>query len=172
MARHNIELKARVPSLEDARAIAEQLGATRHALQHQRDTYFHCQNGRLKLREIDGETARLIWYSRPDLIEPKSSEYYLVPVDQPALLKQALAQSLGVRAVVEKSRLIYLYDNVRIHLDDVHKLGTFLEFEAVLDRQHDSVQGHKLVRHLQEQFGIQTSDLLTCSYGELVLGEE
>ena len=56
-----------------------------------------------------------------------------MPIAEPALLKAALTAALGVRRVVDKRREIFLADNVRIHLDDVAGLGTFLEFEAVLD---------------------------------------
>ena len=38
-----------------------------------------------------------------------------------------LAEALGVRSVVRKRREIYLYHNVRIHLDEVCDLGRFLE---------------------------------------------
>ena len=102
------------------------------ATQHQIDTYFHCRHGRLKLRQIDGLRAELVWYARPDEEGPKPSDYQLVPLQNPETLKAALAAALGVRAVVEKRREIFLYHSVRIHLDDVVGLGHFIEFEAVL----------------------------------------
>ena len=57
---------------------------------------------------------------------------------------------------------------LRIHLDEVRGLGTFLEFEAVLGSDHDAAEGQQLVHQLQERFGIQSSDLLNGSYGEMV----
>ena len=38
-----------------------------------------------------------------------------------------------MRAVVEKERRLLLWRNVRIHLDTVARLGTFVELEAVSD---------------------------------------
>ena len=39
---------------------------------------------------------------------------------------------LKVEAVVEKKRLLYMYDNTRIHLDEVKGLGKFLELETLV----------------------------------------
>jgi predicted adenylyl cyclase CyaB len=166
--RTNIELKARLASLETAREVASRLATERLEDQLQIDTYFHCKQGRLKLREIDRERAELIWYERPDQSEPKASNYCLVPVDDPAAAKQALVAALGVRQVVEKHREIYLYHNVRIHLDRVVNLGEFLEFEAVLGPDVSADEGNAQVAYLREQFGIASSDLATGSYADLI----
>ncbi len=42
------------------------------------------------------------------------------------------AAGLALRGEVRKRRELLMYHNVRIHLDDVQGLGTFLEFEAVV----------------------------------------
>ena len=59
--------------------------------------------------------------------------FRIVPVADAARLKELLARILGVHRVVRKTRQILLVDNVRIHLDEVEGLGTFLELEAVFD---------------------------------------
>jgi adenylate cyclase, class 2 len=165
-ARRNVELKARLGSLDQARSIAAQVATERLEDQHQVDTYFDCRQGRLKLREINGRRSELIWYDRPDQAEPKPCRYYRIPLPDPALVKQALEAALGIRAIVEKHREIYLAQNVRIHLDRVAGLGTFLEFEAVLDPETSVEQGRQQVEHLRQTFGIPPSDLLTGSYAD------
>ena len=130
----NIELKARLVDLDTARKVAGVISTKRLGPQHQIDTYFHCSHGRLKLRQIDGLRAELIWYNRADEADPKPSDYQLVPLSNPETLKAALAGALGVRAVVEKRREIFLYHAVRIHLDDVVGLGHFLEHRGRLGR--------------------------------------
>jgi len=40
--------------------------------------------------------------------------------------------ALGVRAVLEKRRVLYRYGDPRIHLDLVAELGAFVELETVL----------------------------------------
>ena len=43
----------------------------------------------------------------------------------------ALSETLGVDVVVEKRRHLLLWKTVRIHLDEVTGLGSFVELEAV-----------------------------------------
>jgi len=163
----NIELKARLADLDAAREIAESLATERLGVQHQIDTYFHCRNGRLKLRQIDNLRSELVWYARPDQEGPKPSDYRVVPVSNPETLKAALTAALGVRVVVDKRREIYLVDNVRIHLDEVAGLGTFLEFEAVLGPGADDAASHTQLARLQDEFGIARVNLLPGSYSDM-----
>jgi len=164
----NIELKARVSSLADLEPIARRMAGERHEVKEQLDTYFVVPHGRLKLREIDGRTAQLIAYSRADAASARPSDYVLVPIADAEGLKQALGASLGVRAAVRKRRKIYFYRNVRIHLDEVDGLGTFLEFEAVLDEHNDAAAGHTLLAELTRQFGLAAKDRVESSYVDLV----
>lgn len=165
----NIELKARLASLDAARQIAGSVADTRLPDQHQIDTYFHCREGRLKLREIRGERAELIAYRRPNASGAKASSYFVVPVEAPERFKEALTTTLGVRSRVEKVREIYLHRNVRIHLDRVTGLGEFLEFEAVLGEQDSEADAQQLVRSLRQRFQITADDLLESSYGEMIM---
>jgi len=144
MSRRNLELKLRVQDLATLREaclrLAEPVGVF-----GQSDTYFHAPHGRLKLRETtraDGvrdatPTATLIAYRRPDSGDVRASDYHLVPVADPALLKSALSQALGVRGEVRKRREVLMHHNVRIHLDEVEGLGTFVELEAVISDHPD-----------------------------------
>ncbi len=164
----NIELKARLSDFEAAHRIASTLATKRLGTQHQIDTYFHCSHGRLKLRQIDGLRSELIWYDRADQDCPKASDYQLVPLSNPETLKAALAAAWGIRTVVEKRREVFLYHNVRIHLDDVVGLGHFLEFEAVLGPDVDEHSGRAMVDSLMRHFAICPSNLLPNSYGEMI----
>ena len=95
----------------------------------------------------------------------------MAPAPEPELTKAALSAALGVSSVVIKRREVYLYQNVRIHLDDVQGLGTFLEFEAVLGQGVDEQVGYKQIRWLCQQFGIKDGDVLDGSYGDRELNE-
>ena len=164
----NIELKARVADLKAARQTAEQIATKRLGVQQQVDTYFHCPHGRLKLRQIDGLSAQLVWYARPSEQGPKASDYQLVPVSNPETLKAALGAALGVRGVVRKRREVFLWENVRIHLDEVKGLGSFLELEAVLGPQVDDAAGRAQLEQLVGTFAIDAADLLPGSYGDMI----
>jgi len=130
-AHRNLELKAVDPDPAATRAAALAHGAEPAGRLRQRDTYFHAVQGRLKLREIEGETAELIAYGRADRSGPTVSTYRIVPVFDPDALAAALDDALGTRVIVEKERTLLLWRNVRIHLDRVAHLGTFVELEAV-----------------------------------------
>jgi adenylate cyclase class 2 len=167
-ARCNVELKARYDDLDRARRIAETLGGEPRRILQQRDTYFHAPQGRLKLRETAGEPAVLIAYDRPDHSASRTSHYHLVAVPDARQLSAALQSTLGVRCVVEKRRELFLYRNVRIHLDEVTGLGTFLEFEAVLGPDDSESGAHSILANLCASFGISDDVLLAGSYADLL----
>jgi len=169
--RRNIELKARLRHRATAHEAAESLADRPVEVQSQCDTYFHCRHGRLKLREIDGRGAQLIWYDRADLADAKPSNYRLADVADGESLKATLAAALGVRAVVRKNRRVYWHRNVRIHLDEVDSLGSFLEFEAVIADSADSAEdaaARQLVAELLTHFDLRPDDLLRRSYGDML----
>lgn len=168
MSRRNLELKARHPDLAAARAAAVRLGAHPAGVEQQTDTYFSVPHGRFKLREIEGQPAVLIWYERPDRDEARLSTYYLVPVVDAATLKAALAAALGIRGEVRKRRAIYLWHNVRIHLDEVAGLGTFIEFEAVLSSDDDETLAPGRLAWLCQELAVTPANHVAPSYAELL----
>ena len=175
-ANHNLEIKARCSNLSAARERAARIATDHLGIDHQVDTYFQTRKGRLKLRESSLSGGQLVPYLRPDVNGPRWSRYRVIPVDDPASLKALLTEILGPHRVVEKDREIFLYENVRIHLDRVVNLGTFLELEAVSESgdEADPAQQEK-VAYLMKELGIESRDLLATSYEELVdaaLGDE
>jgi predicted adenylyl cyclase CyaB len=167
--KRNIELKACCDDLRRAADAARAIGATFAGVLRQVDTYFHAPHGRLKLREInDGERAELIAYRRANDTSFRNSDYHVVPVPDPVAMKAALAGALGVRGEVRKTRQLWMYHNVRIHLDDVAGLGTFIEFEAVIsDADGDSVSRERLAR-LTEALEIRDEHRIAVSYSDLL----
>lgn len=168
--RRNVELKARIGSLDAARTVCRQF-ARFAANERQTDTYFACSRGRLKLRERAPEPAQLVAYSRADAATPRASDYWLVPAPDPTALKAALASTLGVLVVVEKEREVFLHRNVRIHLDRVAGLGEFIEFEAVLSSGDDETAAAALVAELAERLQIDPCANVDGSYSDLLLVE-
>ncbi len=169
--RTNIEVKARLKDLHRAIQIAESLTAERARTLVQVDTYFSCAHGRLKLRETDGHPAHLIWYLRDDRAEARASDYCILPVADSRSIKHALSSALGVRAVVAKRRELYLWRNVRIHLDDVDAIGQYLELEAVLVEGVDRQKGHEQVEFLLRELGVVADDIVAQSYVDILIGQ-
>ncbi len=127
----NIEIKARYKDLSKARLIAQKNHTQYVGILHQIDTYFTTKLGRLKLREINGTSAELIPYVKNYGKGPMKSDYAVLLVENPTSVKSLFDSMLGIEFVVDKKREVFLIDNVRVHLDEVAGLGTFVEFEAV-----------------------------------------
>lgn len=164
----NIELKCKCRDLSAALAIIRSMSPIKDTgIQHQIDTYFPVANGRLKLREITGVRAELIWYDRSNEAKSRRSDYRLTPIAHPAELKASLAAALGIRGQVIKRRHVLLWHNVRIHLDEVEELGSFIEFEAVITPGEDEATGHARLKHLCEVLNIAPTDYLDRSYADL-----
>jgi homotetrameric cytidine deaminase len=170
VARVNVELKARDPDPDATAARALALGAVDHGLLHQRDTYFAGRHGRLKLREQNDSTSELIAYRRADATEPGESSYTRVEVADAAALGEALAAALGTVVVVRKRRRLLIWDGVRIHLDEVKDLGTFLEFEALVAPDgSDLAAAEDKVAHLRTELAIEDDALIASGYSDLLL---
>jgi predicted adenylyl cyclase CyaB len=168
-ARRNIELKARCNDLDQACSIAQELGAMHQGILRQTDTYFKIATGRLKLREIEGARSELIWYHRSNEVSSRSSDYTLYPITDLPTIKPVLAGALGICCVVRKRRDLYLWKNVRIHLDEVEDLGSFVEFEAVLSPTETEPEAYDRLAYLAERFGIADADRIADSYSDLLM---
>jgi predicted adenylyl cyclase CyaB len=168
--RRNLELKARDADPQGSLETCGSLGAEDKGVLHQKDTYFKVPRGRLKLRRERGATAHLIAYERPDLPDQKESRYRIVEIENASGLEVALAGTVGVTAVVAKARRLFLLEGVRIHLDSVDGLGSFIELEGVADpRNVDFARLEALLVDLRHSFGIEDADLVDGSYCDLVL---
>ncbi len=164
----NLEIKARTADPARLRERARRLATARVGLEAQTDTYFRTAAGRLKLRESSRAGAELVVYERPDVPDARWSRYVVVPVEDPKGLGELLSRILGVHRVVRKQREVLLYRNVRIHLDRVDGLGSFVELEAVQEEQlSDEVQRER-VAYLMRELGIRRADLVASSYEALL----
>jgi predicted adenylyl cyclase CyaB len=165
----NIEIKAQAGDFATQSAIAEEIADGPASELHQTDTFFNVPSGRLKLREFGDGSGELIQYHRPDASGPKASSYVILPVAEPATLKEALAAALGVRSVVKKIRRVWLTGKTRMHFDRVEGLGEFIELEVVLDEQLDAEGGQEIAEALMKRLGIASADLVSGAYVDLLL---
>lgn len=163
----NVEIKAKCVGHDSARAFMLARDAVHVGVDHQTDTYFRVERGRLKLREGNVEHA-LIFYEREDRAGPRESRATLFPTEPGTPLKAMLAGALGVLAVVDKRREIWLIDNVRFNLDKVEGLGAFVEIEAGGVGEEAGMELFTQCKTYQELLGIEEEDLVTVSYSDLL----
>jgi homotetrameric cytidine deaminase len=167
MAQTNVELKAHDPDPSGTAARCLGLGAIDRGVLRQTDTYFMARRGRLKLRSQAEDGSELIAYQRPD--EPETSESTYVRVSVPDAVVEALDAALGTTVVVSKRRRLFLWEGVRIHLDEVDGLGAFIEFEAVLPDAGDLETARAKVARLRSELGIEDAALVAAGYADLLI---
>jgi homotetrameric cytidine deaminase len=165
----NVELKARDPDPARTLALALEAGAEDLGEIAQRDTYFSGARERLKLREQEPGESELIAYGRPNETQARVSEYRRVPVSDAGALREALDASLGTLVVVDKRRRLLLWEGVRIHLDEVDGLGSFLELEAVAPEGSDLSAERAKVERLRGELGVDDGNLVATGYSDLLL---
>ncbi|MHA2227516.1 MAG: class IV adenylate cyclase [Candidatus Hodarchaeales archaeon] len=170
----NVEFKAKCSNPNEIRKILISREADYKGIDHQIDSYFNVNSGRLKLREGNIENA-LIFYERKNISGPKKSSIilYRLNSNSTSVLKELLIQALGILVVVDKQRAIYYIENLKFHIDSVEELGSFIEVEAM------DLEGTIGIEKLQNQcqsyldeFGVSEQDLISKSYSDLLLQKQ
>ena len=164
--RYTVMLKARDRDSARSLSIMLQLGAEDRGHVHQLDTYFALPGGRLKLREQEQESE--LSYHAAGEEAAGSGSYRTAKVSDPVAVRGALAAKFGVLGVIEKSRRALLWRDVRVRLDDVRGLGTFISL-AVSAPDSSQVSGRAHVRGLREALAITDAQLLLGSYCDRLL---
>jgi adenylate cyclase class IV len=106
----------------------------------------------------------------------------IAPVASAAALRDVLNAAFGIRTVVKKSRELYLLprqfgehagraapDLIRLHLDNVEGLGSFLEIEVILQNGEPQQIAEQEAKIWLEKFSVTPEDLMSKSYADLIL---
>lgn len=166
----NIELKARVDNLDAAREIAHRLGAERISRFDQWDTFFPTSEGRLKLRMLP-DAWELIAYHRSNEASARPSDYEILRLEEGEILRSLLSSTLGIEGEVRKTRELFLWKDVRIHLDEVDGIGTFVEFEALVNDLNTEEDAAGKIQLLTDLFVIDPASIESVSYLELLAAQ-
>ena len=167
MAR-NLEVKARVADLDGLRLVVSTLSASPGTAIEQTDTFFVVPRGRLKVREFADGSGELLAYDRPDQTGPKQSVYTRVPCASAAELVRALGAVLPVRGQVRKRREVFIVGRTRVHLDEVDRLGSFVELEVVLEDDEPLRDGEADAQALMRALGLVPEILVPDAYIDLL----
>jgi len=167
MAR-NIEIKARIDGVDAVATLVASLATGGPMLIVQDDTFFRCDEGRLKLRAFATGDGELIYYRRPDDDGPKTSFYLRSPTSAPDVLRESLTLAYGQCGRVRKTRTVYLIGRTRVHLDHVEGLGEFLELEVVLRDDEPEHAGVAEANALMRALSIAPERLVSGAYVDLL----
>ena len=171
MAR-NIEIKARIDSVDALLPRARVVAGAQPQLIEQDDRFFSVPHGRLKLRRFADGSAELIQYHRPDGTDARASDYVRVAVPDADAMALALERALGAAGRVRKQRWLLLAGQTRIHLDRVDELGDFMELEVVLRDGQSDAEGQAIAERLMQDLGLADAPRLSGAYVDLAPGSQ
>lgn len=166
----NVEIKARLRDREAAEKIVCSLADHGPELIVQEDVFFCCENGLLKLRSFVDGRGELIFYRRPDIDGPATSDFEKLPTEDPGRVRSLLTAALGTTGEVRKRRTLYIVGQTRVHLDEVEGLGDWLELEVVLEPGQPVSEGQCIADDLVASIGVHPDDLEARAYIDLVTG--
>jgi predicted adenylyl cyclase CyaB len=166
----NYEIKTPISNFNEIRSIVKNLSGQfknkKSTMEYQKDIYFRTLSGRLKLRVINNRFGELIFYNRKESKKLRVSKYIISKTEDYKNLNAILSNFFKVVVIVEKIREIYIFDNIRIHLDKVKNLGEFLEFEIIYN---DFNKVKKQMKLLIDYFNLDKHKFINHSYSDLLL---
>lgn len=162
----NLELKIKVESHSKLIKALGRINAEKIGILRQKDIYYKTGKGLLKLR-IEGNSYTLIKYLR-DEKGKRWSNYELLRLEGKDPEKY-LHDVFDIDTIVEKKRILYLYKNTRIHLDEVKRLGKFLELETLLVSSRKDAE--ERFREIIKLLELDLTKQIRKSYKLLMLGK-
>jgi predicted adenylyl cyclase CyaB len=166
----NLEIKTPIEDYRRLKKQTEQLArqfkSAGYHKEKQKDIYYNIKNGRLKLRIINGKSGSLIYYNRSSRQTKRVSNYIISTTKEHKELNAIMKKLYGVKVIVDKTREIYVYDNIRIHLDRVKNLGNFLEFEVIFSNLDKAKQQ---LKYLLKYYKLNENQFIKVSYSDMLL---
>lgn len=174
--RIELEIKIPVASLESLESSLSILGAKLLSDEEQVDVYFQhpCRDlastdEALRVRRVNGA----VWLTYKG---PKIGTAYKVRREEEVMVSSfesiiSLLQLLGFRevAVLKKRRMVYEVERLRVYLDHVEGLGSFVEVEALITEDEERTMLEAELRELAERLNLPLEKATTKSYLELYL---
>jgi len=164
----NIEIKARARDYDTQKKLAASISESKAPRLIQEDVFFNVPAGRLKLRILGPESGELIYYERPDTSSIKTCKYWVSPTAKPQSMLETLTKALGIRGTVKKKRQLFLSGQMRIHLDEVERLGRYIELEYVMKPDEPEKNGEREVQRFLRHLGIEKEDIVGSAYIDLI----
>jgi len=166
----NVEFKAELRDPALARSICAAIGATQVATLRQTDTYYRLPAGRLKERKTASEPTEWVFYERPDDARPRVSRFTIY--SEAEAVERFAPERLERWLTVRKTRELFMLGNVRIHLDRVEGLGSFIEFEALVSRKQDIPGCHRAIARLRRALAPALGEAIAVGYSDLLAAQD
>ena len=157
-------IKARITSTQLMETKLAQLNSKFMGVDHQTDTYFRVEKGKLKHRQ--GTIENLIThYERTHEGDAEKTKVYRYDVNPSQEEIQKLKNTHQQIGIVQKQRKIYFVDNVKIHLDKTANGDEFIELEAIdRENQFTSEELKQQCLDIKNKLGIRDNDQVPTGY--------
>ena len=162
----NLEIKYKFGNLKEISYVTGILKNYSHTTEIQTDIYYKTNKGRLKLRIINDTEGSLILYNRAEKKNKRISKYTISKTKDYRELDFILRKQFGLLVTVSKKREVYVYNNVRVHIDTVKGLGKFLEIEIIYDEISKAKNQMKL---LISGLKLDENKFIKVSYSDLLI---
>lgn len=162
----NYEIKCRIDDRKKVTEIKKALSKYIHSIEKQTDIYYKIRNGRLKLRIINDTDGSLILYNRAEKKNKRISKYTISKTKDFRELDFILKKQFDTLVTVIKKRDVYISKNVRVHLDSVKNLGSYLEIEIIYERLSDA---KKQMQELITKLELDETKFIKESYSDLLI---
>ena len=162
----SVEWKAETRDPSIVRALVRRMGAVHASTVVHTDTYYRVIDGTLLKREIEGEAPEFIHYLRPNEVTPRHTRFTLYSQEQAA--ERFGQRPIPVWVLVEKRREIWLLDGVRVHLDSVEDLGSFVELEVLVTPGQSISACEAKIARLRAALGPFVGEPVAKGYAELL----
>lgn len=163
-----LEFKAIAPNLVALEQLARDFDAEFLHERREQDIHFEFPEGLLILRELEQAPAELLTYQRADYEGLQLTEAEVAEVRDIREVAAMLRGRFGVRVEVEKTRKTFLWRATRIHLDQVFRLGMFIELASAVDARDETAAALEL-REVLVRLGMEHVASEPRGYAELML---
>lgn len=170
MARR-LEFKAVAPDLVALETRARDFEAEFMHERREQDIHFNFPDGMLLLRQLENAPAELITYQRTEYEGLQLTEAEVAAVNDVREVTAMLRGRLGVRVEVEKTRKTFQWRATQIHLDQVYRLGMFVELSSAVDTRDEAETAIEL-RELLVRLGMEHVASELRGYADLMLAQD
>jgi len=161
----NLELKIKLDSFTEIKSLLKKINAEQIGLLRQKDIYYKSSSGLLKLRVENGGQS-IIKYLRDEKSKDRFSNFEVIHFKD-GEGEKFFNDLLKIEAVVEKKRLLFMFNNTRVHLDSVKNLGNFLELETLV--LFGKLDAQKRFKEINSLLKLEKYQQIKMSYRDLIM---
>ena len=161
----NLELKTKVESHHKFKNKLIDIDADNIGVLNQKDVDYKIPEWVLKLRIENGKES-LIFYRRDEKGNDRWSDFNVLIFENYGG-EEFFNKIFSIETIVEKKRELFIYNNTRIHLDEVKSLGCFVELETLVLSGKEEAKSR--FENITKLLALDTSKQIRKSYRDLLL---